>query len=105
MWANSNETDNDESTASTKAAIRNYFKFVNQDYKKDKSSYDELENTVFESQIPSDTLSGDYVVPYITDGDATSISIRNGRIYFGEDSGMNSNTMITATTTNIDEKI
>jgi hypothetical protein len=42
------------------------------------------------------------VVPYISDGDLTAISIRNGRIYFGEDSGMDSNSMITATTTNID---
>lgn len=100
-----NPDDTLDSDGTKDAAIRNYFKFVNQDYKKDKSSYDNLANMKFESAIPDDTLSGDYVVPYISEDNTTAITIRNGRVYFGEDSGMDSNSMVTATTTNIDQKI
>lgn len=86
------------------AAVRNYFKFVNQDYQSDSASYDKLENKVFSSAIPSGNNSGEYVVPYIAD-DRTAITIRNGRMFFGEDAGITANTAINAATTNLDEKI
>ena len=104
MWVNNPEID-DEDKDVRAAAIRNYYKFVNQDYKKDKSSYDALENMKFESAIPSGNIESDYVIPYISDDNRTAVTIRNGRIYFGENSGVDSNAMVTAATTNLDEKI
>ena len=44
-------------------------------------------------------------MPYISDDDTTAITIKNGRVFFGTDSGMQTNEMITAATTNLDEKI
>lgn len=89
------------------AAIRNYFKFVNQDYKiNDFSSYTKRENTEFKSAIPDGNTSGNYAVPYIAD-DRTAITIRNGRMFFGEDAMNNPTTAgkISSATTNLDQKI
>ena len=104
MKAEHPEEGNNDSTSASEASIRNYFKFVNQDYKKDSGSYDALEAQEFKSAIPDDTISGDYVVPYIGD-DTTAINIRNGRMYFGEDAGITANTVVSAATTNLDERI
>ena len=103
MAVNSMETAEFEESART-AAIQNYFKFVNQDYKKNSESYDALENKVYESAIPDGNFSGDYMVPYIGD-DQTAVTIRNGRMYFGEDAGISAANTISAATTNLDERI
>lgn len=87
--------------------VRNYYKFVNQDYKKDSTSYDELKKKQINSAVQTidGTLSGDFVVPYISTDTKSSVTIRNGRIFFGEDSGLMTNEVIKASTTNLDEKI
>lgn len=77
--------------------IKNYFKFTST-YKPDQSSYKELANKNINSGIKTPD-EGDYMVPYISDDGKTAITIRNGRMYFGEDAGNS------AATTNLDEKI
>lgn len=104
MWVN-NPDIIDEDKDVRAAAIRNYYKFVNQDYKSDKSSYDALANTKFESAIPTSEPESEYTIPYISDSDRTAVTIRNGRIFFGENSGVDSGAMVSASTTNLDEKI
>jgi len=49
MSANTPEIRQD---SGTDTAVKNYFKFVNQDYKKDRSSYDALENMEIKPGVP-----------------------------------------------------
>lgn len=77
--------------------IRNYFKFTNTDFNSDKSSYNDLDKLSIPSGIPKETTEDAYKVPYISDDGATAITIRNGRMYFGEDNN--------TATSNVDEKI
>ena len=72
--------------------IRNFYKFVNTEYKSDRSSYDKLKNMDIPSGVIDTTKAreSDYIVPYISEDGRTSITIRNNRVYFGEDSGMTS---------------
>lgn len=85
--------------------VRNFYKFVNQDYKSDSTSYDELKEKEMKSAVVPDTIQGDYIVPYISEDGTSSVTIRNGRMYFGEDSGLNTASIIKTSTTNIDEHI
>ena len=96
-------TVNDRKTAETQ--IRNIFKFANQDYKKDSTPYDNLKKKEIKSGVQNDLESGDYIVPYISEDGTTAVTIRNGRMYFGEDSGLATANIIKASTTNLDKKI
>lgn len=70
--------------------VRNYFKYTNKDYKSDKSAYDELANKEIKSGVLDPTETNDYIVPYISEDGTTPITIRNGRMYFGEDNNIQS---------------
>ena len=65
--------------------VRNYFKFTNTDYKSDKSSYDALANKEIKSGVLDPTENNDYIVPYISEDGKAAITIKNGRMFFGED--------------------
>lgn len=105
MVANNPDPLGLDSNRPTEASIRNYFQYVNQDYKSSSASYDALEAKEFKSAIPDTTNNtGNYAVPYFAD-DRTAITIRNGRMFFGEDAGITANTAVTASTTNLDAKI
>lgn len=87
--------------------VKNYYKFVNQDYKRDSTSYDELKKKPINSAVQTidGTLTGDFSIPYISTDTKSSVTIRNGRVFFGEDSGLDTNEIIKASTTNLDAKI
>lgn len=80
-----NNPDESESVYDNVAAIRNFFKFVNQEYKSDSTSYDNLANTNIPSGVIDKTKAGDFIQPYITEDGRTSLTIKNNRIYFGGD--------------------
>lgn len=94
-----------DETQTREEQIRNFYKFVNQDYKKDASSYEALENKRIESAVKDATAPGDYIVPYISEDNSTSITIKNGRMYFGEDAGLSTADVIKASGTDMDRKI
>ena len=60
-------------------------------------------------KIPSAVIdpSGetDYYVPYITEDGRTSVTIRNGRVYFGEDTGVPNAATTTSTTEGITNSV
>ena len=85
--------------------VRNFYKYVNQDYKSDSTSYDKLKNTEMKSAVVPNTLQGDYIVPYISEDGTTAVTIRNGRMYFGEDTGLDTTAIIKSSTSNIDNHI
>ena len=85
--------------------VRNYYKFVNQDYKSDSTSYDKLKDMKINSAVLDPTEDGDYTVPYISEDGTTAVTVRNGRMYFGEDNGMPTASVIKASTTSLDEKL
>ena len=70
--------------------VRNIFKFKGKNkYKSDSSSYDALAQKEIKSVEPEeDTSKKDYIVPYISEDGKTAITIRNGKMFFGEDTGM-----------------
>lgn len=73
--------------------IRNYFKFNNPDaYKTDTTSYDALNNLNIPSGAisKSETTNSEYSVPYISADGTTAVTIANGKIYFGTNSGVTS---------------
>ena len=82
------DTDNTKS-AGTMAQIRQFFKFVNTEYRSDSTSYDNLKNMKIPSGVIDTTQITQGEVPYISDDGRTAVTIRNGRVYFGEDTGMN----------------
>lgn len=96
-------TEGEQRTRETQ--IRNFYKFVNPDYKRDESSYDNLKKKEIKSAVQDTLESGDYIVPYISEDGQTAVTIRNGRMYFGEDTGLNVANIIKASTTNMDQKI
>lgn len=75
-------------SSGTMAQIRNFFKFVNHEYQPDRTSYDRLKNTNIPSGVISPTPENETPV-YIGEDGKTAVTIRGGRVYFGEDSGMN----------------
>lgn len=82
MLASENTTSSEVNSAKS-ALIKKYFKYVNQTYNDDTTSYDQLENL----KIPSANIdlneAENYKIPYINYGDNNDITIKNGRIYFG----------------------
>lgn len=90
MMAANNENEAGNDSDGVIAQIQNFYKFVNQEYKSDKTSYDNLKNKDIPSGVLSpETTSGSYMVPYISEDGRTAVTIRNGRMYFGEDTGLN----------------
>ncbi len=94
MTANTpTEQDN---LVSQEAQIRNNFKYYDPSlnrYTKDGQSYRDLKNM----KIPSGIIdagkirnrTGNIMVPYISEDGRTAVTIRNGYMYFGEDTGLN----------------
>lgn len=80
-----NNPDESESVQDNVAAIRNFFKFVNTEYKSDSTAYDNLANTNIPSGVIDKNKAGDFIQPYITEDGRTSLTIKNNRIYFGGD--------------------
>ena len=102
MAANSDISEEDVRSG-VEAHIRNFYKFVNTEYKPDKSSYDKLKNMDIPSAvIDTGQLQGEYNVPYISEDGRTAVTVRGGKMYFGEDSGIQSanNAAAVATNTN-----
>ena len=105
MMAANNERAQEETRQTQIAQIRNYFKFVNQEFKSDKSSYDKLENMKIPSAVIDPSGETDYYVPYITEDGRTSVTIRNGRVYFGEDTSIPNAATTTSTTEGITNSV
>lgn len=80
-----NNPDESESVQDNVAAIRNFFKFVNTEYKSDSTAYDNLAKTNIPSGVIDKNKAGDFIQPYITEDGRTSLTIKNNRIYFGGD--------------------
>lgn len=85
---NSGTISEDGISSGTMAQIRNFFKFVNTEYQPDRSSYDRLKNMKIPSGVIDTTQQEELEPPYISEDGKTAVTIRNGRVYFGEDSGM-----------------
>lgn len=90
-----NNPSEEVNTTSIEAQIRNNFKYHDSNlnkYDKDGSSYKELENKKMPSGIIDknkiQNSTGNIMVPYISEDGRTSVTIRNGKVYFGEDSGL-----------------
>lgn len=82
-------------TKNIEAEIRNNFKYydpIRNPYNKDGQSYRDLANlkmpsgVIDKGKIQNNT--GNIMVPYISEDGRTAVKIKNGRIYFGEDSGL-----------------
>ena len=78
------------------AQIRNSFKYYDPQlnmYRQDGQSYRDLKNMKIPSGVIDPTRiqnrTGNVMVPYISEDGRTSVSVRNGYVYFGEDSGLN----------------
>lgn len=90
MAANHPEEDK-EVVKNTEAAIRNNFKYYDptlNKYDKNGESYKELERKVIPSGIIKPTNPSNVMVPYISEDGRTAVTIRNGKVYFGENSGL-----------------
>jgi hypothetical protein len=91
-----NSPDNSvEDTRAREARVRNNFKYYDptlNNYNKNGESYRNLAD----KKIPSGIIdkgkiqnrTGNIMVPYIAEDGRTSITIRNGRVYFGTNSGI-----------------
>lgn len=91
-----NAPEETENLQTIEANIRNNFKYYDptlNPYNKDGQSYKDLEN----KKIPSGIIdkgkitntTGNIMVPYISEDGKTAVTIRNGKLYFGEDTGLN----------------
>jgi len=96
MMAVNSPDEDTTNTVDTAAEIRHNFKYYDPElnpYNKDGQSYRDLEN----KKIPSGIIdkgkivnkTGNIMVPYISEDGRTAVTIRNGKVYFGEDSGLN----------------
>lgn len=85
--AQSQMADLEEESFNAADQVKLYYKFTNPDFKSDSKSYDDLANKVIPSGVLDPTETGGFTVPYIADDGTTAITIRNGRMYFGEDAG------------------
>lgn len=89
-------SDDNEDTIDNEAEIRHSFKYYDptlNPYNKDGQSYRDLENKKMPSGIIDKgkivNKTGNIMVPYISEDGRTAVTIRNGKVYFGEDSGLN----------------
>ena len=91
-----NNPDQKDDTKTVETEIRNNFKYydpIRNPYNKDGQSYKDLADM----KVPSGVIdkgkiqnsTGNIMVPYISEDGRTAVKIKNGRIYFGEDSGLN----------------
>lgn len=107
LLAGTEDQTTSDSSASKSQEIKNYYKYVNKSYNGDMSSY----KNVINKNIPSGNINASetkaYSVPYINTGDGASITIRNGKVYFGENAGVTSAAMVEGTLTveDLDNKI
>lgn len=96
MMAINGPSDDRAEQQAREAAIRNSFKYYNPElnrYTQDGQSYRDLKNM----KIPSGAIDKNKItnngrnimVPYISEDGRTAVTIRNGYVYFGEDSGLN----------------
>ena len=91
-----NNPDETVNIASIEAEIRNNFKYydpIRNPYNKNGQSYKDLANMKVPSGIIDkgkiQNTTGNIMVPYISEDGRTAVKIKNGRVYFGEDSGLN----------------
>ena len=108
MMAYNNQDEDELSGDGVVAQIRNFYKFVNTEYKSNRKSYDDLANKdIPDGRIDADAIKRkDYIVPYISEDGRTSITIRGNRIYFGEDSGLESaNNVQTPTNPGVEKSV
>ena len=94
-----------ERTEGTIAQIRNFFKFVNQEYKSDDTAYKNLAEKEIPSGIIDTTQRKEYIVPYISDDGRTAVTVRNGRMYFGEDAGIPTANNLSSTTEGVTKSV
>ena len=79
----------------TEILIQNFFKYINTDYKKDFSSYYAIENLRIPSGIIHKEDLPNYKIPYISE-EGEAVTIKNGRLYFGENAGLKTTAQIDA---------
>jgi len=77
-------TETNDATESNENQVKLYYKFTNTDFKSSSASYDALAAKKIPSGIldPTDN-TGSFTVPYISDDGMTAVTIKNGRMYFG----------------------
>ena len=97
MMAVNNEDDQNDIKKGIVAQIRNYYKFVNQEFKSDSTSYKNLENMDIPSGIIDTTQQKEYIVPYISEDGRTAVTVRGGKMYFGEDRVVSANNATSTT--------
>lgn len=80
--------DVEEQEAKSADQVQTYYKFTNKDFKSDSTSYDNLANKPIPSAAATNAQQSNdgFMVPYISD-EGTAITIKNGRMYFGNDAG------------------
>ena len=78
--------DVENQEVSLQEQVQTYYKFTNKDFKSDSTSYDNLANKPIPSGAAKFEENDGFMVPYISD-QGTSITIKNGRMYFGTDAG------------------
>lgn len=107
LLSTSAEDTTSDSSTSKSQEIKNYYKYVNKAYDGDMSSYKNVLNKNIPSGNISASATASYSVPYINTGDGASITIRNGKVYFGENAGVTSAAMVEGTVTveDLDQKI
>lgn len=91
MMAANHPSDDKETSKNTEASIRNNFKYYDPTlnrYDKNGESYKELERKVIPSGIIKPSNPSNVMVPYISEDGRTAVTIRNGKVYFGENSGL-----------------
>lgn len=84
-----------DSDTTTENQVKLYYKYTNTDFKSDSISYDNLANKTIKSGVLDPTETGEFSVPYISDDGETAITIKNGRMYFGNYKTSNDTTVDT----------
>lgn len=88
MMEVNNPGNDSQDVESVAESIRQYFKFVNQDYKSSSESYDKLDKMVIPSGVIDTTKPKDYLPPYISEDGRTALTVKGNRVYLGADSGL-----------------
>lgn len=99
-----NHPDEDPRNKDNGTKIRNRFKYYDPSLNKYHGNYDSYRQ-LEKMKIPSGRIQpknpSRVMVPYISEDGRTSVTIRNGKIYFGENTGLNiAGQTITKTVTN-----
>lgn len=85
----------EEKSSTSQDQVKLYYKYTNTDFKSDSTSYDNLANKTIKSGVLDPTETGEFSVPYISDDGETAITIKNGRMYFGDYKAVNDTTVDT----------